>query len=62
MADEDNGPDDGDEMGHNLQWMTTYKFNEYLDGHFLAEYFAPGDYFLNDDDAWFIRFQLLYRF
>ena len=42
--------------------MTTYKFNEYLDGHFLAEYFAPGDYFLNDDDAWFIRFQLLYKF
>jgi len=28
----------GDEMGHNIQWLTTY------------------------DEAWFIRFQLMYKF
>ncbi len=62
MADQKNGPNDGDEMGQSLQWLTTYKFNEFLDGHFLVEYFTPGDYFINDDDAWFIRLQLMYKF
>ena len=61
-ADEDNSATGDDEMGHNIQWLTTYKFNEFLDGHFLAEWFDPGDYFVDDDEAWFIRFQLMYKF
>jgi hypothetical protein len=63
LAEEKNGPGDGDERGHNLQWLTTYVFTQNLSGHFLAEWFAPGDYYADDaDDAVFVRFQLMYQF
>ncbi|MDX9754229.1 MAG: hypothetical protein RBU29_09735 [bacterium] len=63
MADEKNGPGLGDERGHNLQWLSTYDFSKNLSGHFLAEWFDPGDYYaIGADDAFFVRFQLLYQF
>lgn len=63
MAEESTGPGGGDERGHNLQWLTNYVFTENLSGHFLAEWFAPGDYYAaGADDAYFVRFQLLYTF
>jgi hypothetical protein len=63
MADEKTGPGGGDERGHNVQWITNYVFTQNLSGHFLAEWFDPGDYYLaTADDAAFVRFQLLYTF
>lgn len=63
LADEDNGPGNGDERGHNLQWLTSYVFTKNLSGHFLFEWFEPGDYYLNDaDGAMFTRFQIMYTF
>ncbi len=62
-ADEDVGPGTGKERGHNLQWLTYYVFNENISTHFLAEWFDPGDYYLDGaDDAFFVRFQLMYKF
>lgn len=63
LADEDTGPGDGDERGHNVQLLTHYVFNQYLSGHILFEWFDPGDFYASGaDDALFARFQLLYRF
>lgn len=63
LADEDTGPGAGDERGHNLQFLTNYVFNKNLSGHFLIEWFDPGDFYLDDaDDALFTRFQILYSF
>ncbi|MGE5295175.1 MAG: alginate export family protein [Solirubrobacterales bacterium] len=44
-------------------WLR-YKFNPQLYGHFLAEYFMPGAYYVDPsgDDATFFRFNLEYVF
>ena len=34
----------------------------YIFGHILAELFNPGDYFITDKPAWFIRWQLDFKF
>ena len=63
MADEKNGPGGGDVRGHNLQWLTNYVFTKNLSGHFLFEWFDPGNYYLDSaDDAIFTRFQIMYTF
>lgn len=63
MADEDNGIGGGNERGHNVQWLTNYVFNANFSGHFLFEWFDPGDYYGDGaDDAFFTRFQLMYKF
>ncbi len=62
-AEEGTGPGGGKNRGHNVQWLTNYVFTQNLSGHFLAEWFDPGDYYApNSDEAWFIRFQLMYKF
>ncbi|MBN2328649.1 MAG: hypothetical protein JXR73_16020 [Candidatus Omnitrophica bacterium] len=63
LAEEDNGPGDGDERGINLQWLSNYVFTKNLSGHFLFEWFDPGDYYDDDaDEALFTRFQIMYTF
>ncbi len=63
LADEENGPGDGSERGQNVQWLTNYVFTKNLSGHFLFEWFNPGDYYgPGADDAIFTRFQLMYTF
>jgi hypothetical protein len=44
-------------------WLR-YKFSDQLYGHFLLEYFIPGNYYVDgsDDNAWFFRFNLEYVF
>ncbi len=62
-AEEGVGPGGGKERGHNLQWLSNYIFTKNLSGHFLAEWFNPGDFYApGADDALFIRFQLMYSF
>jgi len=31
-------------------------------GHFLAEFFNPGDYFETEKSAWFVRWQVDFKF
>ncbi|MGI6457220.1 MAG: alginate export family protein [bacterium] len=63
LAEEETGPGNGDERGHNLQWLTNYVFNANLSSHILVEWFAPGDYYADGaDDALFARLQLMYSF
>jgi hypothetical protein len=44
-------------------WLR-YKFSDQLYGHFLGEYFWPGNYYIatSKDDAWFFRFNVEYVF
>jgi hypothetical protein len=44
-------------------WLR-YKFSDQLYGHFLAEYFLPGNYYVepSDDFAYFLRFNVEYIF
>ncbi len=63
LAEEKSGPGTGNERGHNLQWLTKYKFTKNLSTHFLFEWFDPGDFYADDaDDALFTRFELMYTF
>ncbi len=50
--------------GHLFTAWAKYKFSPQLYGHLLGEYFMPGDYYesVNDDDAYFLRFNLEYIF
>jgi hypothetical protein len=50
--------------GHLFTCWAKYEVSDHLAGHFLAEYFIPGDYYLstNDDDAYFLRFNVEYTF
>jgi hypothetical protein len=62
-AEEGVGPGGGKDRGHNLQWLTEYVFTKNLTGHFLFEWFEPGNFYADDaDDAFFTRFQLMYTF
>jgi hypothetical protein len=63
MADRSNGPGDGNERGHNFQWITNYIFNKNLTGNVVVEWFEPGDYYLdNADGALYARYQFIYSF
>jgi hypothetical protein len=44
-------------------WLK-YKFSDQLYGHFLGEYFFPGNYYVSpsDDNAYFLRFNIEYIF
>lgn len=44
-------------------WLK-FKFNSQLYGHFLGEYFFPGDYYEapSNDEAWWLRFNVEYIF
>ncbi len=50
--------------GHLLTSWLRYKFSDQMYGHFLAEYFIPGDYYVapSDNDAYFLRVNFEYIF
>ncbi len=52
----------GDGRGHNPQFLAEYQFNKFLSGHVLAEYFKPGDYYDEEDAAYFMRTELMMKF
>ena len=55
MADHD--------RGDLLIGKVSYKFNKYLTGKLLGEYFWPGDYYPeNSDEAYFARWELMLKF
>lgn len=63
LADEDNGPGSGKDRGQNIQWLTNYVFDQNTSGHILVEWFDPGNYYADgSDEAFFARFQLMYKF
>lgn len=54
--------DDGSFRGHLLTGKLTYKFNQHISGHLLAELFFPGDFY-NDsrnEVAGFFRYELTF--
>ena len=54
---------DGKERGHLYQATLGYTFNKYIDGLLLAEYFVPGDFYVQgSDDAVFLRWQFQFKF
>jgi hypothetical protein len=51
--------DDGDTRGSLLTGKLTFKWNDYVSGHCVTEYFTPGSFYADEaDDAWFMRWQL----
>lgn len=53
--------DGGKERGHLPQAKLSHKFSNNVDGYLLVEYMMPGDYYVNDDDAMFVRWQLQWK-
>ena len=63
MADEATGPGKGTDRGNDIQTISSYEFTKNLSGHYLFEWFDPGNYYKKDADAAiFMRFQLMYKF
>ncbi len=54
----------GKTRGQLVALWAKYKVNENLSGHLLGEYFVPGSYYAstNQDNAFFLRFNLEYTF
>lgn len=53
----------GKERGYLPQARIDYKFNENVSAYFLAEYFIPKDFYIdNSDEALFLRTQLEFKF
>jgi hypothetical protein len=54
----------GKSRGQLLTCWAKYTFTKQLKGHLLAEYFIPGSFYAssNDDEAYFLRFNLEYTF
>jgi len=49
----------GSGRGYLVNSVLKYKFNKWLSGHLLAEYFIPGSFYDDDaDEAFFLRWQL----
>ncbi len=57
-----NGAGGGNERGDLLAAMVNHTFNDYLTGHVLVEWFDPGDYYGAEDEAYFARFQLMFKY
>jgi ABC-type uncharacterized transport system fused permease/ATPase subunit len=54
--------DDGDTRGSLLTGKLTWKWNENVSGHFLGEYFTPGNFYADQaDEAWFLRWQVAFK-
>ena len=57
------GPGDGKTRGSEFQLWLKFKFNKLLTGHFLYDYFMPGDFYPEPRaNASFIRVELMYTF
>jgi len=50
--------------GHLFTCWAHYTFGKHLKGHVLGEYFVPGEFYdkINNDDAFWLRFNLEYTF
>lgn len=50
--------------GHMLQALLTYQFTESLSGHLIGEAFFPGNFYTHPrtDPAYFVRYQLVFKF
>lgn len=50
--------------GHLFTTWVRYKFNRFLSGHVMGEYFIPGSYHESPshDEAYFLRAELLFSF
>ena len=59
-----NFSDNGKFRGQLLTAKLDYKYTRHISGHFLAEYFCPGDYYTNDnnDHSVFLRYELMLTF
>lgn len=59
-----NVSDDHKFRGSLVTCWARYKFSDQFYGHFLGEYFVPGNYYVapSGDDAWFFRFNVEYIF
>lgn len=55
---------DGNFRGHLFTGVVKYKFNRYLSGHLLGEYFVPGSYYHApaDEGALYLRAELVVTF
>ncbi|MFH1145220.1 MAG: alginate export family protein [Candidatus Eisenbacteria bacterium] len=49
----------GTERGINHQWKLSVDMNPSIRWHFLIERFVPGDFYLPQDDAYFVRWELM---
>lgn len=55
------GPGDGTTRGNEFQLWLKFKFTQQLSGHFLYDYFMPGDFYpAPRANASFIRFELMF--
>ena len=52
----------GKKRGDMLQARADVTFSSSLKGHALYEYMKPGDFYVNRDSAYFLRFELTYSF
>lgn len=53
---------EGKTRGNELQLWLKFKINKFFTGHFLYDYFMPGDFYAGEDSGQFIRAELMYRF
>lgn len=53
---------EGKTRGNELQLWLKFNINKYFTGHFLYDYFMPGDFYATKDGAQFIRGELMYNF
>jgi hypothetical protein len=53
---------DGKTRGNELQLWLKFNINKYFTGHFLYDYFMPGDFYATEDGAQFIRGEIMYNF
>jgi hypothetical protein len=52
----------GDGRGLNPQLMAEYQFNKFLSGYLLGDYFEPGDFYDEEDAAYFLRAEMMLKF
>ncbi|NQT81707.1 alginate export family protein [bacterium] len=62
MAPEENGPGSGDQRGFLGTAWFKFKLNDTWSGHLLAEIVDPGDYYVVDDTAHFVRIEFMTKF
>lgn len=52
----------GTTRGNLFEVRADFKANDYLRGHLLGEYMAPGDFYVGSDGAWFLRAEVIASF
>jgi hypothetical protein len=63
VAEHGNGLGDGFHIGDLLQAYVQYAPLPFLVTHAYFDYFVPGNYYTRAaDDAWFLRFEMMFLF